>query len=169
MVQGAMTIALLGVASSPAQAQSNFTFDPAKSVLIDNATGLQWQCGWGWAYSQEFITGSATYEWGRDVYPGRYSACPYGDGGGWRMPKTAELSNALQRGLYQELKNVAALCATQPLPPGQSEYPWAPAPTHQIWVIDPQANKQWAYALVAGTGARVRQTHGSALLVIVCR
>src|SRR5262245_1913736 len=98
--------AVLIATASEARSQSHYTYDATHQVLVDNATGLKWQCGFGlqWSYDNYF---PMSYDYGKDVYPGIYTQSPYGAPGGWRMPTTAELLDASRKGLLDDLLLVA--------------------------------------------------------------
>ncbi len=142
--------------ATEARSQSNFTYVETRDVLVDNATGREWQCGFGldWSYRTYF---PVSYDNAKDVCPGVYSAGPYGDGGGWRMPTTAELSDALRKGLYDELRLVAYYRQGQQLaagiPPGDDRLCRIPddsvtTPFWSSWVVDPKTTKRDAFYIV---------------------
>jgi hypothetical protein len=164
----------MGAMTAPAQAQSNFTFDESRWVLIDNQNGREWPCGKGFAWLKRNGY-TATYTWAKNTAPGVYSAGPYGSGGGWRLPTTAELADALNKGLYAEMQTVAQYCFDQQaaagITPGHPEYInfSVPGAGSALWVNDPKTVKQWAYYLVLGTGERVKTVPASMLLFFLVR
>src|SRR4051794_14431237 len=103
-----LACAVVIATTSEARSQSNYTYDATRQVLVDNTTGLKWQCGFGlsWTYFNYF---PVTYDRGKDVCPGIYAQGPYGAPGGWRMPTTAELIDASRKGMLKEQFQLAVM------------------------------------------------------------
>jgi hypothetical protein len=159
MRKSILALAVLIAVNSEAQAQSNYTYNASEQVLVDNATGLKWQCGYGlaWSYSTYFPAG---YDYAKDVVPGVYTQGPYGAPGGWRMPSTAELLDASSKGLHNDLFQVAVTLGLAD--PQHDDSSWWP-----FWGIDPKTTKHDAFYVVLGTGQKVKTLRASSYLYVL--